>query len=243
MKEIIVNGASGKMGQETVKAITLAPDMECVGKAGRDNPLREMLKQRRADVVVDMTHPEVARENAGIILDAGCHAVIGTTGFTPQDLEDLDALAKAKNRAIFICPNFAIGAILMMKAAQEAAKYFERVEIIESHHPKKADAPSGTAIKTAELIALSNPSINTPKLDEKELVSGSRGGLVKNIPIHSLRLPGVVANQDVVFGGLDQTYTLTHHTLSRAAFMPGVLLAIRHTEKHVGLVYGLENLI
>lgn len=243
MTTVIVSGASGKMGTEAVKAIEEAEGLICVGKAGREDDLFQLIKETKAEVVVDLTHPSVARKNAEAILKAGAHAVIGTTGFSEKELEELDQLAKEKGKALFIFPNFAIGAVLMMKAAKEAASYFDRVEIIEMHHPKKADAPSGTAIKTAHLIHEGNPKINDEKLSEKEEVLGARGGSVKNIPIHSIRIPGVVADQEVVFGGLDQTYIISHKTLSRLAFMPGIILSIRKTKEHVGLRYGLESIL
>ncbi len=240
---VIVNGARGKMGAESVLAIEAAEDMSLVAALGRGDNLAEAITEHHADVVVDMTHPASVFETVSSILRAGAHAVVGTTGLSDAQLNTLDILALEHKKRCIICPNFAIGAVLMMQFAAQAAKYLPHVEIIEYHHNKKVDAPSGTAIKTAQLIAAANPGVNAEGLDEMELIKGARGGSEKNIPIHSLRLPGVIANQDVCFGGEGQSLTLSHKTLSRSSFMPGVLLCIRKTGEGVGLVYGLERVL
>jgi 4-hydroxy-tetrahydrodipicolinate reductase len=242
--KVIINGAKGKMGVEAVKAVTNDPLCELVARTGRDDNLKDVLKSCPANVVVDLTHPDSVRANIEAILNGNAHAVVGTTGLSETDLTELDQLAKKNNKCLFVCPNFAIGAILMMKFSAEAAKYLPEVEIIELHHNKKADAPSGTALKTAELIYESNPDVNKAPLQETEIISGARGGRHKNIPIHSVRLPGLVANQEVILGGLGQTLTLKHDTISRESFMPGILHCIKTTQAHApGLVYGLEKLI
>ena len=241
--KIIVNGASGKMGQASCAAINAADDMELVAETGRADDLAKVISETRADLVVDMTHPSVIRQNIDIILSSGAHAVVGTTGLTQGDLSELEVAAKAAGKACIVCPNFAIGAVLMMQYAAQASKYLPDVEIIEYHHNKKADAPSGTAIKTAELIQELNSEVNTTPLDETETIPGARGGRHANVPIHSVRLPGVIANQDVILGGTGETFTLSHKTLSRDCFMPGVLLCIRESSQRKGLIYGLENLL
>jgi 4-hydroxy-tetrahydrodipicolinate reductase len=243
MKRVIICGYKGKMGQACVDAIQDADDLTLVGKVGRGDSLSEFIKKGTPDVVVDLTHPESVYDNVETILTSGCHAVVGTTGLRPEQVDALDLLAKSQKKALIICPNFAIGAILMMQFAEKASAYMDRVEIVEYHHDQKADAPSGTALKTAELISKSNPTINSKKLDETELIRGARGGEFLNIPIHSVRMPGVVADQDVILGGKGQTLTIKHQTISRESFMPGILLCIRSTEQHEGLVFGLENLL
>ena len=197
----------------------------------------------KSNIVVDLTHPSCVFENCKTILNNNNHAVVGTTGLTQDQLKELETIAKKQSKTIIICPNFAISAILMMRFAQEAAKFMDRCEIIEYHHDKKADAPSGTAIKTAQLINENNETINTETLNEDELIPGSRGAIVNNIPIHALRIPGVVANQEVIFGTTGQSLTVRHDTISREAFMPGLILAIKATSSYDGLIYGLENII
>jgi len=170
---------------------------------------------------------------------------VGTTGLSPDDLSELNTLALENNLGLIVCPNFAIGAVLMMKCAAEVAKYMPTCEIIEYHHENKLDAPSGTSLKTVEMIVKNNPSINSANHNktETELVPGARGGLKDRIPIHSVRLPGFIAHQEVIFGGRGQTLTIRHDTTSRESFMPGVLLSIRKADQVKGLVYGLENLL
>ncbi len=231
------------MGQEAVKAVTNEPDLELVAALDRADDLGLTLRTYKPDVVVDFTHPDVVKKNAEIILTEGAHAVIGTTGLSAGDMESLHKLAETQKRSILVIPNFAIGAILMMKFASETAKYMPSVEIIEYHHDKKADAPSGTAIKTAELIHSVNHVINAVKPNETELIPGARGGQKCQIPIHSIRLPGYVASQEVILGGVGQTLTIRHDTISRESFMPGVILSIRKTKHLTGLVYGLESLL
>jgi 4-hydroxy-tetrahydrodipicolinate reductase len=229
MIKVIINGAKGKMGVEAVKAVTNDPLCELVASTGRDDNLDEILHTLQVDVVVDLTTPKSVRRNSDTILNRNIHAVVGTTGLTQTDLTELDQHAKKNKKCIFVCPNFAIGAVLLMRFAAEAAKYLPDIEIIEYHHNNKIDAPSGTALKTAELINRANPEVNKGSGD---------------IPIHSIRLPGIIANQDVILGGVGQTLTLKHNTISRESFMPGILHCIKVTQTHeAGLVYGLENLL
>lgn len=243
MIRVIVNGYKGKMGAEAVLAIEAEDDMELVAKTSRGDNLAKEIAQNKADVVLDLTHPDSVRNNVDIILSSGAHAVVGTTGLTKEDLQDLNDMALKAKKACIVCPNFSIGAILMMRFAAQAAHYLPDVEIIEYHHNKKADAPSGTSMKTAELIANACEAVNATPMTEKLAIPGVRGGRHKNIPIHSVRIPGVIADEDVIFGGLDQSLTLSHRTLSRKSFMPGILVTIREAVKREGVVYGLENIL
>jgi 4-hydroxy-tetrahydrodipicolinate reductase len=244
MSRVIVNGASGKMGQCTVAAIKAEPGLDLVAECHLHHPLDKALADVKADVVVDFTHPSVVRYHAEMIIKSGAHAIIGTTGLSQDDLTALEVLAKQHHVAVLVIPNFAIGAVLMMKFAAEAARHMPRVEIIEYHHDQKADAPSGTAIKTAELISKMVPHVNETPLVEQEIIEGARGGALNRIPIHSVRLPGYVASQEVILGGLGQTFVLRHDTVSRESFMPGVILCVKRVNEFRGkLVYGLENLL
>lgn len=243
MMKVVVNGALGKMGQETVNAVQGEPDLELVASIDRDHDLATTITETQPDVVIDFTHPSCVKKNALTILSHGANAIIGTTGLSEEDLMEIDTLAKAKGLGALVIPNFAIGAVLLMTFAAEAAKYMPKVEIIEYHHDKKADAPSGTAIKTAEMIHSLNQHINSATLDEIEHIPGVRGGRKHNIPIHSVRLPGYVASQEVILGGVGQTLVIRHDTISRDSFMPGVILCIRKISQISGLVYGLENVL
>jgi 4-hydroxy-tetrahydrodipicolinate reductase len=218
---VAVAGAAGRMGQTVCKAVEAAPDMELVGRAdpALDTPLADVLKG--ADVLVDFTIPTSAVANAHEAVDAGVHVVIGTTGFDPNELSDL----KAANANVFVAPNFAIGAVLMMQFAVQAARHMASAEIIELHHNTKVDAPSGTAARTAALMAEAS-STKQP------------------VPIHSVRLPGLVAHQEVILGDVGQTLTIRHDSTDRESFMPGVLLAIRKVgELTESPVVGLERLL
>lgn len=264
MIKVVVNGAAGKMGSEVVRAIKKEPDMKLVGACDVQNigidvgemaavgpmgieiskDLKTLLSSEKPDVVVDFTHPNVAMANTKTILESKVNAVIGTTGLSEKDLAEIKNLCEKNKVNCLVAPNFAIGAVLMMMFSKNAAKYMPNVEIIELHHDKKADAPSGTAIKTAELILESEASkdLQKGKVAEIEKLDGARGGNMKGIHIHSVRLPGFVAHQEVIFGGLGQTLTIRHDSISRESFMPGVVMAIRKIRSINGLVYGLEHL-
>lgn len=237
---VLVNGAMGRMGSEAVKAVTNAPDMELIGGTDIGDNLQEKLEFLKPDVVVDFTHPSSVYNNVKTIINSGSGGVIGTTGFSPEQISTLAKDCQSRKPAILIAPNFAIGALLMMHCAQVIAKYMPEVEIVELHHAAKADAPSGTAVKTAELIA---------EVREKDFVPrgtyepGARGGLFGGIPIHSIRLPGFLAHQEVIFGGEGQTLSLRHDSINRTCFMPGVLLGIREVHKRQGLIYGLDRIL
>ncbi len=252
--KVAVNGAFGRMGREVVKAVLAEQDMQLAGicdsnpQAAQGLPetnlpmfgaLADMLDSVKPEVVVDFTSPMAVFENAKTILQHGARPVIGTTGLTADNLEEIESICKANNTGALVAPNFAIGAVLMMKFASEAAKYMPQVEIIELHHDKKLDAPSGTAIKTAEMIAANRPEPTTPAAQAE----AARGGSFSGIQVHSIRLPGLVAHQEVIFGGLGQTLTIRHDSLDRQSFMPGVIIAIRYVRKNNGLVYGLEKIL
>lgn len=223
---VLVNGAKGRMGSEAVKAVSKEPDFELVGQTDLGDDLGRAIQKSKAQVVVDFTRPSSAMENARTILNSKAHAVIGTTGLTPEDLAEIKKLCARNKANCIVAPNFAIGAVLMMKFSKEAAHYMPQVEIIELHHDKKLDAPSGTALKTAEMIMAEREGIKMQK-----------------VPIHSVRLQGLVAHQEVLFGGLGQTLKIRHDSISRESFMPGVVMAVRKVSGLKGLVYGLENLL
>jgi 4-hydroxy-tetrahydrodipicolinate reductase len=247
------------MGREVVRAVAAEPDMRVVGAvdlaaaSGTGNEaeipivadLRAALADTRPDVMVDFTVPEAALPNIRTALEARVIPLVGTTGLSSSDLDEVRRLCEAHATPALIAPNFAIGAVLLMRFAQEAARYLPDVEILEMHHEKKLDAPSGTAARTAELIAearQANPAPTPPGAFEK--FAGSRGGRAAgDIPVHSLRLPGFVASQEVIFGAPGQRLSLRHDSIDRASFMPGVVLAIRRARALSGLVVGLENLL
>jgi 4-hydroxy-tetrahydrodipicolinate reductase len=240
---ILVNGAFGRMGQATVDAINADPELSLVGQAGESDDLTALIQTTQADVVVDFTLASVAYENASRIIAANCRPVIGTTGLTAHQVVELQERCKTQKLGCIIAPNFALSAVLLMKYAKDAAQYFKDVEIIEMHHERKQDAPSGTAIRTAELIAtqgIMNPSRNE---GEQELFKGARGGQHHGIPIHAVRLPGILAYQEVIFGGIGETLSIRHNTLDRHAYMPGVVLACKKVMALKHLVYGLEHLL
>lgn len=240
---VLVNGAKGRMGQEVVKAVKAAADLELVDQTDLGDDLIARIKASQAQAVVDFTTAAVAFENTRKILEAGVHPVVGTSGLLAEQVAELQQLAKDKDIGGLIAPNFAIGAVLLMKYAQDAAKYLPDVEVIELHHNRKADAPSGTAVKTAQLIAEARQEIPKALVEEKELFEGARGSEVHGVRVHSLRLPGLVAHQEVIFGGTGETLTIRHDSIHRESFMPGVCLACRKVIGTQQLFYGLEHLL
>ena len=240
---VLVNGAKGRMGQEVVKAVTPASDLELVDQTDLGDDLIARIKASQAQAVVDFTTAAVAFENTRKILEAGVHPVIGTSGLLAEQVAELQQLAEDKDIGGLIAPNFAIGAVLLMKYAQDAAKYLPDVEVIELHHNRKADAPSGTAVKTAQLIAEARQEIPKALVEEQELFKGARGSKVHGVRVHSLRLPGLVAHQEVIFGGTGETLTIRHDSIHRESFMPGVCLACRKVIGTQQLFYGLEHLL
>ena len=246
---VVVSGANGRMGQETVKAIKAAPDLELVGTVDLGDDLNAILTQRKPDAVVDFTTPEAAMPNIRTALSNGVVPIVGTTGISPEDRLEVAELCKKFSIGAMIAPNFALGAVLLMRFCREAAAYFPDAEVIEMHHEKKLDAPSGTATATAEGIAEGRKGLRATALPSAafEKISGSRGGKAAgDVPVHSIRLPGFIASEMVVFGGLGQTLTIRHDTVDRSSFMPGVLLALRKVPEirsNAKLTYGLEQLM
>ena len=242
MVRVLVNGAKGRMGQEVVKAVTADTELELCAECDIGDDLAVEIKRSRADVVVDFTTAQSGVLNTEIILGAGARPVIGTSGFKQAEVTRLQTLARQKRLGGVIAPNFAIGAVLMMKFAAEAAKYFPDAEILELHHQGKADSPSGTSIRTAEMIASARRETREPR-DEVAIIPGARGAELNGVRIHSSRLPGYVAKQQVLFGAPGQTLTITHDSSHRESFMPGVCHACRTVVAASELHYGLENLL
>lgn len=252
MIRVAVLGACGKMGREVVRAVASADDMELVGACDVvceglpavevQSDFEAMLNETKPDVVVDFAKPFVMA-NAVLALERAVAPIIGTTGLKPEELEVLDRFAQQAGIAAMVIPNFAVGAVLMMKFAAEAAKYMPDVEIIELHHDKKIDAPSGTAIMTAEMIDAARKSAEAEPVKSAGADHPARGEKRNGIHVHSVRLPGLVAHQEVLFGGTGQTLSIRHDSIDRTSFMPGVLLAIRRAKEFRGLIYGLDGLM
>ena len=242
MVKVIVNGARGRMGSEAIKAINNDSALELVAECDFGDDLGALIKSSGAQVVVDLTAASAGFSNTQIILNAGACPVIGTSGFQVEQVKQLQALATEKQLGGLIAPNFSIGAVLMMKFAAEAAKYLPDAEVIEAHSPQKEESPSGTGIRTAELIAAARTKAATPCSD-KELIEGARGAELHGVKLHSIRLPGVVAQQTVFFGGLSETLKIEHNSQHRESFMPGICLACKEVVKRNELVYGLEHLM
>lgn len=237
-----VIGARGRMGSEVCRAVDAAEDMELVAQIDLGDDLAD-LTAAAVDVVVDFTIPEAIMHNLEWCIRHGIHAVVGTTGFTDERLAQVRAWAAAKpGVGVLIAPNFGIGAVLMMRFAEQAAKYFESVEIVELHHPNKVDAPSGTARSTAVRIAAAREAAGMgPQPDAtKDTLDGARGANVNGIPVHAVRLRGLVAHQEVLFGDPGETFTIRHDSLDRSSFMPGVLLGVRKVAGAPGLTFGLD---
>jgi len=238
-----VLGAKGKVGATMVQAVEAADDLTFTAGVDAGDQLR-LFTDSQTEIVIDFTHPDVVMDNLKFLIDNGIHAVVGTTGFTDERLGKVKAwLADKPDVAVLIAPNFAIGAVLSMRFAKQAARFFESAEVIELHHPQKADAPSGTAARTARLIAEARKGL-PPNPDATSTgLEGARGADVDGIPVHSVRLAGLVAHQEVLFGTQGETLTIRHDSLDRTSFVPGVLLAVRTVGEHPGLTVGLEPLL
>ena len=252
--KVIIAGFKGKMGSTAVQMVKDDQELELAALldpfAAEEEvdgvPVfrsKEDLIGFEADVWVDFTTPKFAYENTRFALENGFAPVVGTTGFTPEEIQELTSLSEEKKLGGLIAPNFAIGAILLMQFAAQAAKYFPNLEIIELHHDKKKDAPSGTAVKTAELVSQVRTSLQQGAADEEELIAGARGAAFDGFRIHSVRLPGLVAHQEVIFGAQGEGLTIRHDSYDRISFMSGVNLAIKEVVKREKLVYGLEHLL
>jgi 4-hydroxy-tetrahydrodipicolinate reductase len=242
MIKVGVLGSRGRMGAEVVQAVTAAPDLELVAALDLGDSL-EALVTNGAQVVVDFTTPDSVMANLEFLISHNIHAVIGTTGFDDARIAKIKSLLASSKSGVLIAPNFAIGAVLMMEFATKAAKYFESAEIIELHHPNKVDAPSGTAARTAELMTKARKDAGLAAMPDATSTSldGARGATVGDIPVHSVRLRGLVAHQEVLLGGIGETLSIRHDSIDRVGFMPGVLLGIRKVSNHPGLTFGLEN--
>ncbi len=240
-----VLGGRGRMGQQVCKAVDAAPDLELVAMVDAGDWLFS-LADADSQVLVDFTHPDVVMDNIRFAIDQGIHAVVGTTGFTDERLDTIRTwLADSPSTGVLIAPNFGIGAVLSMKFAQLAARYYDSAEVIEFHHPNKADAPSGTALRTAELIAAArrDAGLDAPPDATTQARAGARGAEVGGVHVHALRIAGMVAHQEIVFGAEGETLTIRHDSLDRISFMPGVLLAVRSVASRPGLTVGLEALL
>ncbi len=241
--KVLVNGAFGRMGQMTVKTISENANFVLAGQTGREYDLKKAIYDSGAQVVVDFTHPEVVMQNTLLIIEAGARPVIGTTGLTKEQITQLQKSCAEKKLGGIIAPNFSLGGVLMMKHAKEIAKYMPHVEIIELHHDQKADSPSGTALRSAELIADAVENINPTEKSTHETVVGARGARYRNIHIHAVRLPGFLAHQQIIFGSVGETLTLRHDSIDRQCFMPGVRFACEKVMELNQLVYGLEEIL
>ena len=238
-----VLGSKGKVGATMVQAVEAAEDLSLSAEVDAGDPL-SLLTDNSTEVVIDFTHPDVVMDNLKFVIDNGIHAVVGTTGFTDERLQQVRAWLAAKpDVSALIAPNFAIGAVLSMHFAKQAAPFYESVEIIELHHPHKADAPSGTAARTAALIAEARKGLPPNPDATSTSLPGARGADVEGIPVHSVRLAGLVAHQEVLFGTEGETLTIRHDSLDRTSFVPGVLLAVRRVAEHPGLTVGIESLL
>jgi 4-hydroxy-tetrahydrodipicolinate reductase len=237
-----VLGAKGKVGATMVAAVQAAEDLTLSAEVDAGDSL-SLLTDGDTEVVIDFTHPDVVMGNLEFLIGNGIHAVVGTTGFTPERLDQVQAWLADTNTSVLIAPNFAIGAVLSMHFAKQAAPFFDSVEVIELHHPHKADAPSGTATRTAKLIAESRKGLPPNPDATSTSLPGARGADVDGIPVHSVRLAGLVAHQEILFGTEGETLTIRHDSLDRTSFVPGVLLAVRHIHERPGLTIGIEPLL
>jgi 4-hydroxy-tetrahydrodipicolinate reductase len=243
MIKVGVLGARGRMGAEVVAAVEAAADCQLVAALDLGDSLDQLISSG-AQVVVDFTTPDSVMANLEFLITHKIHAVVGTTGFDDARMAKLKSLSSSHPEVgILIAPNFAIGAVLMMEFATKAAKYFESAEIIELHHPNKVDAPSGTAARTADLISKARKTAGLAAMPDATTTSleGARGALIGDVPVHSVRLRGLIAHQEVLLGGLGETLSIRHDSLDRAGFMPGVLLGIRSVISRPGVTFGLEN--
>ncbi len=249
MIKVAVCGAMGKMGKEVCQAVLDCPDTELVAKIdiASDEMYHHIEDANRVvdiDVLVDFTQPKSIFENAKYCLNNGIKIVIGTTGLKDEEIEYLKKLSQEKNIGCLIAPNFSTGAVLMMMFARQASKYFDNAEIIELHHNQKKDAPSGTAIKTAAMMAEVKDDFTKNNCPETETIEGARGGnSYSNIHIHSVRMPGYIASQEVIFGSSGQIMTIRHDSMDRKCYMQGVLLAVKHIAEKNDFVYGLDNIM
>ncbi|MFZ5752883.1 MAG: 4-hydroxy-tetrahydrodipicolinate reductase [Bacillota bacterium] len=259
MIKAVVVGACGKMGQEIIKGISKTDDIQLVGACDVQNVGKEIgeltglkplgvqvnddllsiIETAQPDVIIDFTHKEAAKKNITLALKQGIAVVVGTTGFSKEEMSEIDSLAQASSTGAFLAPNFSLGAVIMMKWARDAARYFSQAEIIEYHNDKKVDSPSGTAIATACAMRYTN----SPICETVQMDNCSRGGQFYGVNIHSVRLKSLVAHQEVLFAGIGELLTIRHDSFSRESFIPGILLAVRKVKCLRGLKIGLENIL
>lgn len=238
-KKVVINGANGRLGCIATKVIENSPEFELVAKSGRNDDLLNIIQKNHADIVIDVTTAESVYKNSVTIIESGAHPVIGASGLTLSQIKHLSQLCEEKALGGIIAPNFSFAAVLMMQFAQKAAKYLPDVEIIETHHTKKIDAPSGTALKTAEMISLAKADKTTINQDQDP----SRGRVHQGIPIHALRLPGFIASQKVIFGSLGENLIIENNCIDRQAFEKGIYFCTKQVSTLSKMIYGLENLI
>ncbi len=249
MINVAVCGSNGKMGKEVVRAVNEDSELNLVAQIdivdGEYSSIENASKAQKIDVLVDFTQPKSIYENAQYCLNNGINIVIGTTGLSDEQIANLKSLSEKNKVSCLIAPNFSTGAVLMMMFAKQAAKYFDNAEIIELHHNQKKDAPSGTAVKTALMMSeASEKSFVTGNCPETETIKGARGGIsYSDIHIHSVRMPGYIASQEVLFGSSGQTFKIRHDSMNRECYMPGVLMAVKHVVKQPEFIYGLENIM
>jgi 4-hydroxy-tetrahydrodipicolinate reductase len=237
--KVAVLGAKGRMGSEVVRAVEAAEDLSLAGVFD----VGDAIDLSGAEVAVDFTHPDAVMDNIKTCIDAGVHVVVGTTGFSDDKLAQVGRWLEGSSVGVLVAPNFGIAAILMMRFAAQAAPHFDSVEIVELHHPGKADAPSGTSRRTAAMVAEARKGMPPMPDATSDVLPGARGAVVDGVPIHSVRLAGLVAHQEVLLGGLGETLTIRHDSFDRASFMPGVLLAVRSIASRPGLTVGLDPLL
>ena len=240
---VTVNGAKGKMGKAVVDYVNKTDGLKLADTVDLGDSLAESLASTPADIVIEFTRPEARMENVETILRGGAAAVVGTTGFTPEDLEKIENLVQETGKGCFIAPNFIVGNVLMQQFAKKAAEFYENVEIIEYHHENKVDYPSGTAVKTAELMSEVKQKFNTNTNDSVANLEGSRGGDYKGVKIHSVRMPGFIASQEVIFGNVGEYLTVRHDNIDRIAYMPGIFRAAEYIQNKKELIYGLEHIL
>ena len=246
MTRVAVLGAKGRVGGEVVKAVEAADDLDLACAVDLGDDLATALAESRAEVAVDFTHPDAVMDNVRACVSAGVHAVVGTTGWDAERLDTVRGwLDDAPDVGVLVAPNFGIAAVLMMQFAAQAARFFESVEIVELHHANKADAPSGTARRTAQLVAEARREAGVgPAPDAtSSALPGARGADVEGVPVHAVRLAGLVAHQEVLLAGAGESLTIRHDTYDRSSFTPGVLLGVRGIGRRPGLTVGLEHLL
>lgn len=242
MMRVGVIGSRGRMGFTVCQAVNAADDLDLVAQIDQNDSL-DLLVDHKVDVMVDFTAPEVVMGHLEYALARNIHCVVGTTGWTPERLQQVHDLQKNSQANVLIAPNFGLAAVLMMQFAAKAAPYFDSVEVVELHHPRKADAPSGTARRTAELINEARAAAKSEPMPDatRDEIPGARGAVIGDVHVHAVRLQGLIAHQEVILGGPGESLTIRHDSYDRESFMPGVILGIRKISGHQGVVYGLDE--